>query len=342
MSRHTFAAVALLASATACIPYTVGTTAQPLPRGHSSSTLSVFAMPSVGILDSSRGGGRTRGQSFPASDYEYRWGVDARSDIGLRTTSGSGLVINYKRLLSDTGTGSRVNLAVMPGAGFVNLGDHLHFELTLLASAHEPRGARKGAGGIDTTPPPVFVPYGGLRVMQVVPIAEGAVSDKPTAGGFFGVRIGSTDFGISPEIGVFYDHSALGVRRSDLVVVPAVSVHGNRLLDFLGGIFGRGGILRTERQRGDVPSPTEPKIPPTSPAPQPVATRPSSSRCAGPRVVPCRHPVATPDRGGGIYSGDATRHPAIPTRRPATRAGGMQQGAAAAQRLPVRRRTASW
>src|SRR5437867_12451254 len=84
--RRTLVMLAPIAAATACIPYTVGSTAQPLGRGRSSSTLSVFVMPSVGILDSARGGGRPRGQAIPATDYEYRWGVDDRSDVGLRTT----------------------------------------------------------------------------------------------------------------------------------------------------------------------------------------------------------------------------------------------------------------
>lgn len=33
--------------------------------------------------------------------------------------------------------------------------------------------------------------------------------------------------------GVFYDHSALGLRRRDVIVVPSVTVHGSDLLRLL-------------------------------------------------------------------------------------------------------------
>jgi len=201
MHHRCAAALALLAGVTACIPYTVGSTARPVSVGDHSTTMSTFVMPSFGRLDS------TRSFSNIAVDLERRWGVDPRSDVGVRITSGSGMVVNYKRLL--TGPDVRADVAIMPGAGFVNLGQHAHFELTLLASRHD--GSRASGSARDSTMRRMVVPYGGLRVMQVVPLAEGAVRDQPTAGGFFGMRIGSTDFGLSPEIGVFYDHSALDV-----------------------------------------------------------------------------------------------------------------------------------
>ena len=40
--------------------------------------------------------------------------------------------------------------------------------------------------------------------MQVAPLGYRAVHDTPTAGGFLGLRIGSPDFGVSPEVGVYY------------------------------------------------------------------------------------------------------------------------------------------
>ena len=83
-----------------------------------------------------------------------------------------------------------------------------------------------------------LTPYGGLRVMQVAPLARGAVHDSPTAGGFLGLRIGRSAFGISPEVGVFYDRSALELRKRNVIVVPAISVHGD-ILDQLLAPFGR-------------------------------------------------------------------------------------------------------
>lgn len=215
--------LAVLWSATACVPYTVATTATPMKPGQNASTLVTYAMPKIGRLDSSRHVGETP-VSYLGSDYEWRMGIDERSDVGVRIPSWSGIVVNYKRLLSDST--SSVRSAIMPGAGLVNMGQHAHFELTWLVSKVE-RPTTTGIMG--------FTPYGGFRVMQVAPVVEGAVSDRPTVGGFIGTRIGSLDLGVSPEIGVFYDHSALGVRDKSIVIVPAVSVHGDRLINILRG-----------------------------------------------------------------------------------------------------------
>jgi hypothetical protein len=57
----------------------------------------------------------------------------------------------------------------------------------------------------------------------VAPLSRSAVSDSPTAGGFLGLRIGREQLGISPEVGVYYDRSALGVRSHDVIVVPALA-----------------------------------------------------------------------------------------------------------------------
>lgn len=208
---------------TGCIPYTVGSTARPVPKGERSSTMSTWVLPSVG--DTTFGSS----SSHLMIDYEKRWGIDDRSDAGFRATGG-GIIINYKRLLS--GASSIYDVAVMPGAGFVNLGNHAYFETTLLAS----KRPRTEASPTDKKGSSVL-PYFGLRVMQVAPMNSDAVHDRPTAGGFLGVRFGSKDFGVSPEIGVFYDHSALGVRKNDLVIVPAISVHGSELMRMIRDIM---------------------------------------------------------------------------------------------------------
>jgi hypothetical protein len=221
---------------TGCIPYTVGTTAEPVHPGQRSTTMSTFVMPSFGRLDLDS----ARSFSNIVVDFETRWGLDSRSDVGVRVPGASGLIVNYKYLLTEPA--SRTKVAVMPGAGFVNLGQHAHFELSLVASRHSstPAGPRR-----DTTLTKEFTPYGGLRVMQVAPLAQRAVRDQPTAGGFVGVRIGSADFGISPEVGVFYDHSALGIREGNIVVIPAINVHGERMIRIIGDLLrqGRGGIF---------------------------------------------------------------------------------------------------
>jgi hypothetical protein len=55
------------------------------------------------------------------------------------------------------------------------------------------------------------------------------VHDDPTLGGFIGLRIGDDSLGVSPELGVFYDRSALGLRERNVIYVPALTVHGEAL-----------------------------------------------------------------------------------------------------------------
>jgi hypothetical protein len=220
MLRRAFMTILSLVSAgvSACIPYAVATTATPVAER--ATTLSATAMPSIAMFDSA--GGR----SWLSLDTEARIPINDQSDAGFRVVGASGVVVNYKRLLTDSA--ARVRVAVMPGFGFVNFASHAHFEATLLISGYEPRGT---ATRVDRGA--LFVPYGGLRVMQVAPLSPDAVHDTPTAGGFLGLRIGSAELGVSPEVGVFYDHSALGVRRGNTVVVPSLNVHGDELIRVL-------------------------------------------------------------------------------------------------------------
>ena len=201
-----------------CLPYTVGSTARPAPEGELRQTGTMYAIP--GAFES-----EYDSVSIPMRglDMEVRYGIDDRSDIGLRIPSLSGAVVTYKRRLDGASDDPGVAFAVMAGAGFVNFGEHGLGELTLIAS------------GDDDA---VVIPYGGIRGMHVVPLSRYGVSDHPTVGGFLGLRIGRADFGISPEIGVYYDPSALELRERRWIIVPAVSVHGERLLNALGGVFG--------------------------------------------------------------------------------------------------------
>ena len=193
--------------ACACIPLTVGSTAQPVPVGTTTNTTSVYVVPSS--FDDS-----ANHRSYPryGVDPEFRFGIDDHSDIGVRLPSFSGIVANYKRRLNGVSEDPGFATAVMLGGGIVNWGDHLHLEATFIASA--PENDR-------------FTAYGGLRAMQVIPISQGAVHDSPTLGGFVGTRIGSRIAGISPELGVFYDHSALRIRRGNVLFVPAITIHGD-------------------------------------------------------------------------------------------------------------------
>jgi len=201
------AGASLAVCATGCIPLTVGSTAQPVPVGTTVHTMSMYVVPNS-VDDSADD------RSFPryGVDPEVRFGLDDHSDIGVRVPSFSGIVANYKRRLNGVSEAPGPSTALMVGGGLVNWGEHLHLEATLLTSAQESDR---------------FTPYGGIRAMQVIPINKGAVHDSPTLGGFLGARIGSRAAGISPELGVFYDRSALHIRKGNILFVPAITVNGD-------------------------------------------------------------------------------------------------------------------
>jgi hypothetical protein len=190
-----------------CIPLTVGSTAQPVPVGTTVHSMSMYVVPNS-VHDS------IDNRSYPryGIDPEVRFGLDDRSDIGVRAPSFSGIVANYKRRLNGVSQAPGTATAIMVGGGLVNWGDHAHLEATLITSAEDNDR---------------FTPYGGIRAMQVIPINKGAVHDSPTLGGFFGARIGTRTTGISPEIGVFYDHSSLRLRKGNVLIVPAITIHGD-------------------------------------------------------------------------------------------------------------------
>lgn len=222
--------LAAIASSTTigCIPYTVATTATPVPRDSTVRSMAFTVMPGA-----QPSGGR--GTGWLSMDAEARRGIDSLSDVGGRLVSGAGVVFNYKRLL--TGTDAGTHISIMPGAGILHLGDHAHLEMTVLAS---PRDGGNSAGRRASR----VTPYGGLRVMQVIPLRDVALHDEAVAGAFLGLRIGTTHMGVSPEVGVFYDRSAMKMRRSNIVIVPALVVHGEELLGVFNGHVPRRGRPR--------------------------------------------------------------------------------------------------
>jgi hypothetical protein len=206
----------LLPLAAGCIPYSTGTTAAPIPPGALEPSLTVYFVP--GGLDPAAGDSAST--SLIGADAEIRYGIDERSDVGVRAPGLVGIVVDYKRRLDGGSTREEPAFAAVVGAGVVNVGEHALFQVALLAS-----------GGQSTR----LTPYGGAKLMQVVPITPDAVEDKPTIGVFGGVRLGSERLGISPEIGVFYDPSALGLRERNWIVVPSFTFHGQEVLDVLLG-----------------------------------------------------------------------------------------------------------
>ena len=46
------------------------------------------------------------------------------------------------------------------------------------------------------------------------------------------MQIGSRWFSVRPELGVFYDHAALGLRKNDVIFVPAITLMSERGRDY--------------------------------------------------------------------------------------------------------------
>src|SRR5207244_9544394 len=100
----------------------------------------------------------TRSLSIMGMDMEARYGLDERSDIGVRVPGLVGIVLNYKRRLTGESPTDPA-LAMIVGGGVVNAAEHAHFEFTLLYSARQSER---------------ITPYGGVKVMQVVPLTQEA------------------------------------------------------------------------------------------------------------------------------------------------------------------------
>ena len=218
------ALVALLLASTGCIPYAVGSTAQPLPAGESRSAMTMYRIPR-GI--DMWGSDSTDADNAPLTgiDLELRRGFGEGMDFGLRIPSASGVVGTVKRRLAGGDDGGDAALSIMPGLGVVNWLDHGLAELTLMGSTPRHRGVTG---------------YAGLRAVQTIPLGSGAVSDTPTAGGYVGARFGGDRGGLLAEVGIYHDESALGLRRRSTIVVPSITFDGD-LLDLLrdAGVFRR-------------------------------------------------------------------------------------------------------
>ena len=208
-------AAPVLLAAGACIPYATGTTALPAPEGQVVPSAVVYFIPGGAerlVASDSTGG------SYFGIDTEARFGLDERSDVGIRAPGLMGITVTYKRRVDGNQDPAGPALAYMVGAGVVNAGEHAHFEASFLASARQV----EGRGGLT--------PYGGIKAMHVLPMVDEAVRDDPTVGVFAGVRIGTEALGVSPEIAVFYDRSALGLRDRNWIIVPSFTLHGDELV----------------------------------------------------------------------------------------------------------------
>jgi hypothetical protein len=42
----------------------------------------------------------------------------------------------------------------------------------------------------------------------------------------------------SPEVAVYYDRSALGIRKRNIIVVPSIAAHGEEVIRLIGLVLG--------------------------------------------------------------------------------------------------------
>ena len=213
-SAAVLACLALLVSSglAGCVPYAVGTTpgvVAPQAVEPSVTLQAVSSRRDLGADAEPKGAGLALANAA-------RLGLDGRSDIGVQLTGIGGLTATYKRQLS--GAGDR-GAAIIVGGGIVGT-SHLHAEATLVASPGPLAAA------------PLVTPYGGVRVQDLTPFADGLASG-PAVGLFVGGRFGWPDLAISPELGLFYSPSPL-VGDEDVIVVPSVTLRGERIRRALG------------------------------------------------------------------------------------------------------------
>jgi hypothetical protein len=210
-------ATGLLPLLTGCISYTVGQGAETARVGERVSSTSMNVVP--GTIDDSLPLRR------PSVDNEVRYGIDDRTDVGFRVATWSGFMVTWKRQLTRADTArtpeNRARTSIMLGGGILNMGEHAGLEATLIRS-----GKWTSRGQL----------YGAIRAAQVLPITSTAVSDDPVVGASMGWLFGDREYSIGPELGVYYDRSALGLNNRRIIVIPSVVIRAT-------GMRGIKGIL---------------------------------------------------------------------------------------------------
>ena len=206
---------------TGCISYTVGMGAETVAPGERASSSSVNLVPgTIGDSVNSTSGTPTR---RPSIDSDFRFGLDDRTDLGVRVNTYSGFMLTWKRQLTRADTSARVEnrarTAIMLGTGLVNMAEHAAVEATITTSA-----PWTNAGQF----------YAAARVTQVVAITGTARRDDPVFGFAFGHLFGDRSNSVGPELGVYYDRSVLGLNSSRILVIPSIVVRREGI-PFLGG-----------------------------------------------------------------------------------------------------------
>lgn len=188
-----------------CLPYSMNSTAATVHRD------SVTVMATLPIGARARYSGDEYAPRGPGVDVEGRIGMSDRSDLGLRITSVSGLVLSYKyRLLGDRDGAA---LAAQAEIGGVNLFSSAIGGVTVMASGSESR---------------VIVPYAGARVLALSSRRSYVSESGPFAGGFGGLRIQAGWLSFFPEVAVYRNHAAPVETADRWLIIPSVGVRATR------------------------------------------------------------------------------------------------------------------
>ena len=187
-----------------CIPYGVGSTARTVKPNQTRYSVTTYVLPrDLGL------------QKFPhapvfvGADIEVRRGIDYKSDIGVRFAGVEGIIVSYKRQLTNPERTRGPEVSAMVGGGFITMLPFGELEGTLIVSDRE-----EGR----------FTPYGGLRAAYTSPMTTGVTRRPLTYGGFGGLRAGSPDAGVFVELGVFRDKSTLVPSTKNVAIVPSITI----------------------------------------------------------------------------------------------------------------------
>ena len=191
-----------------CMPYSTGRTAATTPAGQLDITASAYLVrPGIKYFGSE--------DELPefGVDLEGRFGINDRSDIGLRVVGFTGMTATYKFQLQDRRPQVGTITSLEFGGGFLHGGDHGLLQAMLITSARE---------GLNVAP------YGGIRVLGTAPLGSGndsLLTRQVTAGLFTGVRLRERHASMTPEIGVFYSRNP-NLRNGNFIFVPSISFSG--------------------------------------------------------------------------------------------------------------------
>lgn len=202
--------VVLIASVplTGCISRTVGATASTVAPGQQRTTATVAVAAYRDRRVQSNNTIERQFVAFPSPiEVETRVGVTPRSDVGLRITGMSELLLSYKYRALGSATGAALAAQINGGVSFGGVVPTAG--VTLMASSND---ARRTAV------------YGGARYQYLHPlVGEGDIAMLGAEyGGFVGLQLRRGSLVVLPEMAMLRGNNFIRGERT-LMIVPAVT-----------------------------------------------------------------------------------------------------------------------